>query len=179
MSTILQDAAGASRPWHFIQPVDGPDWTNGSTFFIRNKRQPSLYWSVSEVTQDAAIVISDTQKSKFRISGVDLDPKDREKVLIRSDRVTISPARSEKGLKALFIGPSECETDVVVLTGEKSEWRFGDLFGARAPNGSDRIGSVRKTGGNRLPNDRSEPLGLKPRIFAVNCGLQAHNEIKL
>ncbi|KZS90183.1 hypothetical protein SISNIDRAFT_479574 [Sistotremastrum niveocremeum HHB9708] len=121
MSTILQDAAGDGRPWHFIKPVDGPDWTNGSTFFIRNKRQPNLYWSVSEVTPDATIVISDTQNSKFRISGVDRDPKDREKVLIRGDRVTISPASSETGPKALFIGPSKCETDIVVVGNVSAE----------------------------------------------------------
>lgn len=109
--------------------MNGPDWTNGSTFFIRNKRQPNLYWSVPVATRDAAIVISDTQKSKFRIHGVDLDLKDRDKVLIRSDRVTISPVSSEKAVRTMYVGPSKCETDVVVLGGDKKEWKFGDLFG--------------------------------------------------
>ncbi|KZT35269.1 hypothetical protein SISSUDRAFT_1051676 [Sistotremastrum suecicum HHB10207 ss-3] len=126
----MTSRAGASRPWPVVESVDGPDWTNGGAFFIRNKRQPDLYWSVSYAAQDVAIVVSETRRSKFRIWGSDIDHKDLDKVLIRSDRVTISPVSSEKSARVLYVHPSKAETNVVVLSGDKKEWRFGDLFGA-------------------------------------------------
>lgn len=42
MSQLLADAT--SPDWETIVAVDQPDWVHEGTYFIRNRRQPHLYW---------------------------------------------------------------------------------------------------------------------------------------
>ncbi|KAF8253335.1 hypothetical protein K440DRAFT_657311 [Wilcoxina mikolae CBS 423.85] len=67
-------------------PIIGPDWVSGNEFFIRNRRQPDLYWYVHN---DHRIHISEYRRTKFLIRGTEFG--DEKKVFIRSDPITIEP----------------------------------------------------------------------------------------
>jgi len=128
-STALADAA-TGRDWPIIpNPAIGTDWVHGNAFFIRNRREPHLYWFV----QNDIILVSNRRRSKFRIQGVDFDETDLgKKVLIRKDKVTISvvpeTAIQSNVQQGHFVARGE---DNALKVGNMMlEWSFGDLFNA-------------------------------------------------
>lgn len=114
-----------------IPPLDGPDWVNNGTYFIRNKRQPKLYW----YHVGSYIRVSDTRKTKFRIRDVDLDGDD-ESVLVRSDVVEISLL--DNGTNEMFLVKSKSGRLMISL--DPRQWgfhRFLDGFGTMWKNEGD------------------------------------------
>jgi len=123
-STILPNAS-EFRFWPIIpNPVIGPDWVNGGTFFIRNRRQPDLYW----VGRGEDILVHQYERSKIRIQSPQLN--DADKVLIRSDRVTLEilpHSMEEAAAGKKYIGKHR-KLWRLMVTDEPCEWSFGDLF---------------------------------------------------
>lgn len=125
-SILLNDQGG--RVWPIIpNAVSGPDWVSGGDFFIRNRRQPELYWYLHETN----IHISKDRRTKFRIKRV--GPSEREPVImIRNDKVTIqviadtvTPGAVEKNLMFLCIGGPKGNS--IRLTNSPVEWIFGSF----------------------------------------------------
>lgn len=119
MCTLLHDWGG--RVLNIIPAVDGPDWIHNGNFFIRNKRQPNLYWYNSE----GSIQVSDKQKTKFRIRATKFK-KDDQVVLIRSDTVEILMFDNSCHPSYLNRGVG-CKN--LHLSLESREWKFGDFLG--------------------------------------------------
>lgn len=104
-------------------PIDtAPDWVHEGTYFIRNKRQPKLYWYHFE----GAVHISETQKTKFRVRGTAF-AKGEKKVLIRSDVVEFRPV--DKGCSKTPYLTQEHESTRIKVSWDKRVWKFGDLVG--------------------------------------------------
>ncbi|KAK3356813.1 hypothetical protein B0T25DRAFT_603399 [Lasiosphaeria hispida] len=89
-TSIINDGLGGGRSFSLIlNPVTGPDWLSGGTFFIRNRRQPNLYWFLHR----EHVHVSDEGRTKFR---VDMAKPTRQQqdlkqlVLIREDEVYVS-----------------------------------------------------------------------------------------
>lgn len=120
-------SAGGARIWPvFPNLVDGPDWVSGNTFFIRNKRQPQLYWAaVGGAATDLGpnLIVSTTFRSKFRVHSTEGRSK---AVLIREDRVTVSLVSSQNSLRALYVVRGDA--GLLALDSDEKEWKFGDFF---------------------------------------------------
>ena len=120
MSVILADA-DSGRDWPVLaNPTIGPDWVSGKTFYIRNRRQPSLYW----YSENCLIVISTYRRTKFCIKDKSYDG---ERVLIRKDEVTIEPVGSlgtPIGMYVIKGGYGE----VLTVGSTRQVWDFSDLF---------------------------------------------------
>jgi hypothetical protein len=117
------------RGWPIIPLVEGPDWVTGNTFFIRNKRQPTSYWSTAKnrIVPKAPypdLIVSSSTRYKFRICMV--DNKDEHTVLNRSDRITVSLLDREWVQTKLYVALAE--NNMLVLSTVKMEWKFGDFF---------------------------------------------------
>jgi hypothetical protein len=138
-----------TRGWPVIpNPVTGPDWVSGNSFFIRNRRQADLYWYVHN---DHRIHISEHRRTKFLIRGTEFG--DEKKVFIRSDPITIEPVSfAEKVFpwKPFVLGDLASRSATPGAEGEganenqmfvtkelnsqlgisrsKEVWKFGDLF---------------------------------------------------
>jgi len=120
MSVILGDA-DSGRNWPVLaNPVIGPDWVSGKTFYIRNRRQPQLYWYY----QDYLIVISTSHRTKFRIKDEEYD---EERVLIRSDKVTIEPVGTLGTPIGLYVTKSG-DGQKLTAGSTRQIWTFSDLF---------------------------------------------------
>ena len=120
MSALLADAE-LGRDWPVLaNSTIGPDWVSGKTFYIRNRRQPSLYW----YSENCLIVISTYRRTKFRIKDKSYDG---ERVLIRKDEVTIEPVGSlgtPIGKYVIKNGDGE----VLTVGSTRQVWDFSDLF---------------------------------------------------
>ncbi|KAF8971237.1 hypothetical protein BDZ97DRAFT_1914236 [Flammula alnicola] len=115
-------------------PVFGTDWLNGNTFFIRNLRQPELYWFVL----DDVIRVGKDHRSKFCVRGTAFNADDK-KVLIRSDKITIE-AVPETIIRTSYIPRNAItpqrypislvqeETPKLRIGDRPVQWLFGDLF---------------------------------------------------
>lgn len=114
--------------WPVIpNPVSGPDWVSGGDFFIRNRRQPDLYWYLN----DTYINTSTQRRTKFRIQRT--TPGKREPtIMIREDKVTIQviPETITSGVAAnniIFIAVGGPRGNSLQLTNFQREWTFGSL----------------------------------------------------
>lgn len=123
MAQILPDLHSSQvRSWPILPTLDGPDWVNNGTYFIRCTRQQNLFWHHA----GDYVHVSGTQKTKFRVRAVDFGIDDEKgRVLIGSDRVVISPVESSD---LLFVGKMPGYKNVWVSQ-EKQEWRFDSLLG--------------------------------------------------
>ena len=120
MSAILADAA-VGRDWPVLaNPTIGPDWVSGKTFYIRNRRQPSLYW----YSENSLIVISRYRRTKFCIKDKSYDG---ERVLIRKDEVTIQPVGSLGTPIGKYVIKSG-DGEVLTVRSTRQVWNFSDLF---------------------------------------------------
>ncbi|PUU78690.1 hypothetical protein B9Z19DRAFT_1083365 [Tuber borchii] len=121
MSVILAKAASDHCSWPvFANPTIGPDWVSGKTFYIRNRRQPSLYW----YSADYLIFISTDRRTKFCIKDKSYDG---ERVLIRKDEVTIQPVGSFGTPIGKYVIKSG-DGEVLTVGSTRQIWDFSDLF---------------------------------------------------
>ncbi|KAG0635465.1 hypothetical protein HOY80DRAFT_443222 [Tuber brumale] len=120
MSVILGDA-DSGRNWPvFSNPTIGPDWTSGKNFYIRNRRQPDLYW----YRDSGRVVVSTTRRTKFRIKDVD---DDSERVLIRKDKVTIEPVDGLGDTAGYYVAKG-VEGQKLIVGLVRETWQFSELF---------------------------------------------------
>ena len=112
--------------------VTGPDWNSGGTFYIRNRRQPDLYWWVHERHLHA----SPHQRTKFRISAVSRAANSAQstpatEVMIRDDTVTVEVMQPRQGAstQSQFLRHTRSPYVKIELTESASnaQWRFGTL----------------------------------------------------
>ncbi|KAI5804297.1 hypothetical protein EDC01DRAFT_725800 [Geopyxis carbonaria] len=87
---LLSDWDGV-RNWPVIAPsshVNNLEHAHGGEFFIRNVRQPEIYWYKHA---DGDVVTSTTRRTKFRITktGDDVEQRPKPLVLIKSDVVRL------------------------------------------------------------------------------------------
>lgn len=131
LSILLLHDRG-SREWPMIQnPVHGPDWVSGGDYFIRNRRQPELYWHV----HDAHIHTSSHQRTKFHIEKVKTRGEREPVVLIREDMVTIRAIPETVTSWAVANGSTyvSINSDNTQLSLVKNEvtWKFGELVNGK------------------------------------------------
>ena len=120
MSTWLA-GTGAGCDWPILaNPTIGPDWVSGKTFYIRDRRQPNLYWYY----QYQGIVISTDRRTKFRIKDEDYDD---ERVLIRKDKVTIEPVGSLGTPIGMYVTKNG-DGENLRVGPTREVWTFSDLF---------------------------------------------------
>ncbi|PUU78691.1 hypothetical protein B9Z19DRAFT_1083368 [Tuber borchii] len=120
MSVVLSDATD-HRNWPILaNPTIGPDWVSGKTFYIRNRRQPSLYWYF----EDCLIAISTRRRTKFRIKDRRYDD---ERVLIRKDEVTIEPCGSLGTTIGKYVIKNG-DGEMLSVGSTRQVWDFSDLF---------------------------------------------------
>ena len=120
MSTFLA-VTSAARDWPVLaNPTIGPDWVSGKTFYIRNRRQPNLYWYY----QYQGIVISTDRRTKFRVKDEDYDD---ERVLIRKDKVTIEPVGSLGTPIGMYVTKNG-DGEELSVGSTRHVWTFSDLF---------------------------------------------------
>lgn len=125
--SVLLPYAGGGADWPVIPIVEGPDWVSGKTYFIRNKRQPELYWYYS----GGYIEVSRIQKSKFRIDeeGAIGGVEGGEPIaLIGSDIVEVSMA-GQTGKRSLYLGTEPGSNRLVV--GDGGLWSFSSFMDGR------------------------------------------------
>lgn len=130
MPKILGSSSDISPEWPIIPVVDGPDWVHNGVYFIRTRQRPDRYWYLGP----DKIIVSETQRSKFRISRVTF-ALDHSEILIRSDAIQIQP------LEINLYNRNHINKDPqnkLVLTRTPGEWQFGDLLGRfkESPNGN-------------------------------------------
>lgn len=127
-SMLLLPGFDSDGIWPIIaNPVTGPDWVSGGSFFIRNRRQNDLYWYV----HDDHIHTSNSHRSKFRITktapgNIDTDPL----VLIRDDDVTVQAVKET--LSSCITATSSEYVSIdgdthrhLVIGATAGGWRFG------------------------------------------------------
>ncbi|CUS14773.1 unnamed protein product [Tuber aestivum] len=120
MSVILADA-NAGRDWPVISnPTIGRDWITGGSYYIRNRRQPNLYW----YREGVRIVISTNRRTQFRIKDVDFDD---ERVLIKKDEVTIEPLNSLGHPTGDYVVKNG-DGQKLSVGATRQVWDFSDLF---------------------------------------------------
>ncbi|KAH0605303.1 uncharacterized protein H6S33_005285 [Morchella sextelata] len=121
----------------FVQvPAEaGRDWISGRAYFIRNVRQPDIYWYHPAGGEDQ-ILASRWQKTKFFVRLAEADENQTGTVLIRSDRIrisTVSPqakgkvVRMGEGNRMVMVKPSAAS---VAVAGSDKDFRFKDLLGS-------------------------------------------------
>lgn len=134
MTKYLGDGNDRTLEWPIIPVTDGPDWVHNGIYCIRNKRRPNRYW-----TCDGGFVnVSDTKQDKFQIRGVGFTATEF-KVLIRSDRVQISPVAAYGG-KMLHIGMKD---ELLIASATPGGWTFGELLGGFKESGADSLRQVK------------------------------------
>ncbi|KAK0716499.1 hypothetical protein B0T21DRAFT_454298 [Apiosordaria backusii] len=129
---LLPNADDIGGPPIIPNPVTGPDWLSDNTFFIRNRRQPNLYWFV----HDTHIHTSEQRRTKFRIKQEISTGKSRQSVLIRKDKVTVaavaetvgSAAVLGNGTKYVSIRKLKGKSNCLVLANTPHPWVFQDFI---------------------------------------------------
>lgn len=111
----------------------GRDWISGRTYFIRNVRQPDVYWYYPGCG-DERILASRWQKTKFFVRMSDADEGETGTVLIKGDKIRVTTASGEgKGMvvrrgdegRVVVVKPSAKEVATAV-----GDFTFGELAGA-------------------------------------------------
>lgn len=158
-SLLLHDRA--NRQWPIIaNPVSGPDWVSGGDFFIRNRRQPDLYWNI----HDIHICTSVQRRTKFRIQKVKVEGEREPVIIIREDMVTIQVIPESVTSGAVADGSIYVSTgnsnNRLALTHVETKWKFGEL--------------VNKKVGVRWEDEKKSPtesLAAKPYLmYMINGG---------
>lgn len=153
-SVLVNDGQVGGRTFELItNPVTGPDWFSGGTFFIRNRRQTALYWCV----HGSYVHTSTERRTKFKIELED-KPKEGDTtklVMIRSDRVIVSVVEEAHGSplgERKFLGVEDFNNGAVsrlALVSTPHVWTFGDLVLKRV---GVRWEDVRDGSGNVVEN---------------------------
>jgi hypothetical protein len=140
--------------------VTGLDWISGNAFFIRNRREPTLFWFVHD---DNTIRASHQDRTKFRITCYNDQGVNERKVLIRSDQIII------RSLQRPAVGRISAPT--TVKSGENGrlelginetgkQWHFGNFintFGVQAGDEHDTQGNVTRMSGRYVTVMNKDP----------------------
>lgn len=112
----------ADRNWVIAPSVPGPDWVFNRSYFIRNIRQPELYWFYPG---SGRILASRTQKTKFHIASQATLPS--KSPIIRSDSMIISIASNSDGSRSTsnYVNTSDNKLRV---TSDITDFRFDSLL---------------------------------------------------
>ncbi|RPB06888.1 hypothetical protein P167DRAFT_540516 [Morchella conica CCBAS932] len=124
MSTLLHDGVG--REWPVAPVAAGRDWVNGNTYFVRNIRQPNLYWFDDGSNPGILYISNGGNKTKFRVVGTDMGSVKR--VLIRSEVVRLEIPQSGNSPTRHLL----CDYNnrlVCASGGGGWTFKFGDLLG--------------------------------------------------
>ncbi|KAI5837207.1 hypothetical protein DFP73DRAFT_487657 [Morchella snyderi] len=127
MPTLLHDGPG--RIYNPAPVIPGRDWLNHGLYFIRNIRQPELYWTIDPTTRH--VLISDKIKARFRISSQYARDDKKKRVLIRSDTVSLSLPNeifAQGPTMHIRIASDGCGL-VCVADSAGFTFRFGDFLG--------------------------------------------------
>jgi len=131
LSTVLLSNADGGTIWPLIpNPVQGPDWISGGEFFIRNRRQPNLFWYI----WDNHILTSESRRTKFsvKISGTS-DTEPDPMVMIRADKVSVRAILDTVSTDALtphnaiYVSIAKSGRSYLEMSVEYKEWGFGEL----------------------------------------------------
>lgn len=121
MPLLLTDGGG--RDWSVAPTVEGPDWVHNGTYFIRNKRQPNLYW----YHFNGEINVSERQKTKFRVVRTAFET-DKQTVIIGSDTVEIFPIESGNAKSTIqYVSIGNNGSNKLLVSGVPKPWTFSDL----------------------------------------------------
>ncbi|KKO96954.1 hypothetical protein THAR02_10942 [Trichoderma harzianum] len=142
--------------------VTGPDWVGGGSYFIRNRRQPNLYWWV----HDTHIHTSEQRRTKFRIQQVihsDSGSGCCPPVLIRKDKITVDviPETVTSGAVAggtQFVSIRNSNSNCLTLTNKPHDWTFEELINKQ----------VGVRWGNEIPEEKGQARPLL--VFMPNGG---------
>ncbi|KAL7270026.1 hypothetical protein RUND412_007279 [Rhizina undulata] len=116
--------------WATIQnSITGPDWVSGGHFFIRNRRQPNIYWWV----HDTHIHASEQQRSKFRVTALKIQDVRSPVILVRQDTITVevipeTVTSDAVANGATYVAVQGSRSGRLEVTGVKSEWSFESLL---------------------------------------------------
>ncbi|KAI5842236.1 hypothetical protein BZA05DRAFT_412418 [Tricharina praecox] len=131
MTQLLPNGDGNST-WPIIQnPELGPDWISGGEYFIRNRRQPNLYWYVWA----NQIRTSVSRRTKFCITrtGTFSDADRAPVVLVRLDKVSVRAVAETLTPGAInpdnrkYVSVSERPTNHLEMSAKDTHWEFGTL----------------------------------------------------
>lgn len=123
----------AAAAWATIpRLISGPDWLSGGTYFIRNRRQPSTYWWVSQ----GYIRPSEQRRTKFKIKLETESKESQPIVLTRKDKIVVTVVRETTVSPEVRAGStcvSVCRGNRLTLStrGESYQWTFGDLVSGK------------------------------------------------
>jgi len=125
---LLNDGNGGCCPL-ISNPVIGPDWVSGQTFFIRNRRQPNTYWWV----HDTHIHTSEQRRTKFRIQVNEPPPCKGPVILVRKDAVKVAaiPETTTSGAVksgATYIASKYPENGRLELLKQPQLWTLEELL---------------------------------------------------
>ncbi|KAI5842139.1 hypothetical protein DFP73DRAFT_515463 [Morchella snyderi] len=118
--------------WIQVPAQAGRDWISGRAYFIRNVRQPELYW-YQPGHGDERVLASRWQKTKFIVRLSDAPEGETGTVLIKSDKVRLTAAEGDgKGMvvrrgdegRVMVVRPSAAE-----LASTAGDFTFGELEG--------------------------------------------------
>lgn len=134
--------------------VNGPDWLSGGYFYIRNRRQPSLYWWV----HGQHVHASENRRTKFRIqlcepvpdinnqSPVVLVRKDKVQVEVVPETATLTYAMDSRKYLCIPDDLSQNTIACVMLSSTPYPWTFENLvckqIGLRWRNGTQDSGGI-------------------------------------
>jgi hypothetical protein len=126
MSMRLHADDGPGHEWAVAPVVPGRDWVNGNTYFVRNIRQPNLYWY--DGGSNGRLCVSDGgPRTKFRIVGTNLGIDKR--VLIRSDHVRLETPQTLNNPTKHLRNEGNNRLMCSSLGGRYWTFRFEDLLG--------------------------------------------------
>lgn len=121
----------------------GPDWISGGAFFIRNRREPTLYWFVHK---DNTIRASHEDRTKFRIASFNNQNVNEKNVLIRDDPIIINALRRPNvGQVNTTITSSRCSRLKLGINNTGKHWKFEifiNTFGVQIGDEYDVYGEV-------------------------------------
>ncbi|CEL00669.1 hypothetical protein ASPCAL00267 [Aspergillus calidoustus] len=164
--TLLNNSSYQAYMYSLPNLVTGPDWLSGDTFFIRNRRQPNLYWWV----HDTHIHTSEQRRTKFRIQKTPGHDDTTiagscKPVLIRKDHVhvgvvteTVTSSAVTGGAQFVSIRDTKNKSNSLTLDNKPYLWIFGELL-------QQKVG-VRW--GDEIPEEKGQ---MKPLlVFMPNDG---------
>jgi hypothetical protein len=107
--------------------ISGPDWLSGGTYFIRNRRQPKIYWWA----HDTHIHTSEQRRTKFLVrreteTGIPAVLNRPDKITVHVVAETVNSAAASKG--TLFVAIRAPDSNCLHLKNTPHVWTFGNFI---------------------------------------------------
>lgn len=132
--------------WSIVAPLAGREWVSGQAYYVRNIRQPEVYWHLPGAGRN--VVASRKRKTRFWVRAVGA-AVEGSLYLVRSDRVRMVTQGAGGGKVVLrrmaaagmgghvVSGVAEAEVE-----GAGMEFAFGDLLGGFGTEWADEESDV-------------------------------------